>query len=37
MKFGGSSVDTAEAIERVAGIVRDRLERRPIVVISAMG
>jgi aspartate kinase len=37
MKFGGSSVDTAEAIERVAGIVRDRLDRRPLVVISAMG
>lgn len=37
MKFGGSSVDTPAAIERVAGIVRERLEHRPLVVISAMG
>lgn len=37
MKFGGSSVDSAEAIERVVGIVRSRLDRQPIVVISAMG
>jgi aspartate kinase len=36
MKFGGSSVDSAEAIERVAGIVRGTLGRRPIVVVSAM-
>jgi len=37
MKFGGSSVESAKAIERVAGIVRDRLDRHPIVVVSAMG
>ncbi|MBI3667421.1 MAG: lysine-sensitive aspartokinase 3 [Acidobacteria bacterium] len=37
MKFGGSSVESASAIERVAGIVRARLERRPVVVVSAMG
>jgi aspartate kinase len=37
MKFGGSSVESAEAIRRVAGIVRARLERRPVVVVSAMG
>lgn len=37
MKFGGSSVESAEAIRRVAGIVRARLERHPIVVVSAMG
>jgi aspartate kinase len=37
MKFGGSSVESREAIERVAGIVRDRLAQRPIVVVSAMG
>ena len=37
MKFGGTSVESAEAIERVAGIVRDRLDRRPVVVVSAMG
>jgi aspartate kinase len=37
MKFGGSSVESAAAIERVAKIVRAREERRPIVVVSAMG
>jgi aspartate kinase len=37
MKFGGSSVESAAAIERVAGIVKDRESRRPVVVVSAMG
>ncbi len=37
MKFGGSSVESAAAIERVAGIVKARVERRPVVVVSAMG
>jgi aspartate kinase len=37
MKFGGSSVESAAAITRVAGIVRAREERRPVVVVSAMG
>jgi aspartate kinase len=37
MKFGGSSVESAEAIERVTGIVKSRLDRRPVVVVSAMG
>ena len=37
MKFGGTSVESTEAITRVAGIVRDRLEQHPIVVVSAMG
>jgi aspartate kinase len=37
MKFGGTSVESAAAIERVAGIVRARLDRRPVVVVSAMG
>ncbi len=37
MKFGGSSVEAAPAIERVVGIVRARLGRRPVVVVSAMG
>jgi aspartate kinase len=37
MKFGGSSVESAAAIERVASIVRARLNRRPVVVVSAMG
>jgi aspartate kinase len=36
MKFGGSSVDTAEAIARVEEIIRGRLDRRPVVVVSAM-
>src|SRR5258705_2819167 len=37
MKFGGTSAESAEAIERIAGIVRDRIARRPVVVVSAMG
>jgi aspartate kinase len=37
MKFGGTSVESAEAIERVTGIVKSRLNRRPVVVVSAMG
>src|SRR5580692_7845389 len=37
MKFGGSSVESAAAIERVASIVKARAHRRPIVVVSAMG
>ncbi len=37
MKFGGTSVESAEAIDRVTSIVRDRLSRHPVVVVSAMG
>jgi aspartate kinase len=37
MKFGGSSVESAAAITRVAGIVHARKERHPVVVVSAMG
>lgn len=37
MKFGGSSVESALAIGRVAEIVRSRLDCRPVVVVSAMG
>ena len=37
MKFGGTSVESAVAIERVAGIVRGRHARRPVVIVSAMG
>jgi aspartate kinase len=37
MKFGGTSVESAEAITRVADIVRARLDRKPVVVVSAMG
>ena len=37
MKFGGSSVESAAAIQRVAGIVKARADRHPVVVVSAMG
>jgi aspartate kinase len=37
MKFGGSSVASASAIESVSGIVRQHLNSRPVVVVSAMG
>jgi aspartate kinase len=37
MKFGGSSVESAAAIQRVAAIVKAREERHPVVVVSAMG
>lgn len=37
MKFGGTSVEDAASIERVAEIIRERLSQRPIVVVSAMG
>src|SRR6202049_4496615 len=37
MKFGGSSLESAAAIERVAQIVTQRLARQPVVVVSAMG
>jgi len=36
MKFGGTSVGDAKAIERVVSIVRDRLPHNPVVVASAM-
>jgi aspartate kinase len=36
MKFGGSSVENAKAIERAATIVKDRISQGPIVVVSAM-
>jgi aspartate kinase len=37
MKFGGTSVETRDAIARVTSIVKEREHRRPIVVVSAMG
>jgi aspartate kinase len=37
MKFGGTSVESASAIERVASIVKAREARRPVVIVSAMG
>src|SRR5689334_2985620 len=36
MKFGGTSVESTTAIERVFTIVRGRLAKQPIVVVSAM-
>jgi aspartate kinase len=36
MKFGGTSVENAVAIDRIAGIVKARLSHRPAVVVSAM-
>ena len=36
VKFGGTSVGDAGAILRAAGIVRSRLPRQPIVVVSAL-
>ncbi len=36
MKFGGTSVATAERIEGLAERVRERLSRQPLVVVSAL-
>ena len=36
-KFGGTSVGDADAVTRAAGIVKARLDRQPIVVVSALG
>lgn len=36
LKFGGTSVADAPAIERAAEIVRSRLDRAPVVVVSAL-
>ena len=36
MKFGGTSVQDAQAIQRAAAIVKGRLECKPVVVVSAM-
>ncbi|HWR34681.1 MAG TPA: lysine-sensitive aspartokinase 3 [Clostridia bacterium] len=36
MKFGGTSVENAEAIDRACAIVKGRAARRPVVVVSAM-
>jgi aspartate kinase len=37
MKFGGSSLESASAVRRVAEIVKGALTRKPVVVVSAMG
>src|SRR5258706_15043365 len=36
MKFGGTSVQDAAAIDRAAAIVRGRLKEKPVVVVSAL-
>jgi aspartate kinase len=36
-KFGGTSVQDAAAMERVADIILQRLKEKPVVVASAMG
>ena len=36
MKFGGTSVQDAAAIDRAAGIVRSRRKQKPVVVVSAL-
>ncbi|PYV36293.1 MAG: hypothetical protein DMG09_17840, partial [Acidobacteria bacterium] len=36
-KFGGTSVQDAEAVRSVAGIIKARLKDKPVVVASAMG
>ncbi|MBV8890617.1 MAG: aspartate kinase, partial [Acidobacteria bacterium] len=36
MKFGGTSMEDAQAIDRVASIVSSRLRQKPAVVVSAM-
>jgi aspartate kinase len=37
MKFGGTSLESAEALSRVAGIIAARSAESPFVVVSAMG
>ncbi|MBP3615869.1 MAG: hypothetical protein J6J27_03070, partial [Alphaproteobacteria bacterium] len=37
MKFGGSSVANAERIKHVASIIQAYKEKKPLVVLSAMG
>lgn len=37
MKFGGSSLESADALKRMTSIVTSQLERKPVVVVSAMG
>ncbi|GHV85018.1 aspartate kinase [Spirochaetia bacterium] len=37
MKFGGSSVAGAERIRNIAEIVKDQIDRKPVLVLSAMG
>jgi len=36
MKFGGTSVGSAERIRKAAEIIKSSLERKPVVVVSAV-
>src|SRR5262245_21943330 len=36
MKFGGTSVQDANAMQRVLSIVKSRIPKKPLVVVSAM-
>ena len=36
MKFGGTSVANCEAITRTIGIIESKLEKKPVVVVSAV-
>jgi len=36
MKFGGTSVEDTDAIRRLIGIVKDRLDDQTVVVVSAL-
>src|SRR3984957_8872725 len=37
MKFGGTSVESSDAIGRLVGTVNSHLAQRPVVVVSALG
>ncbi|MBO4732426.1 MAG: aspartate kinase, partial [Spirochaetaceae bacterium] len=37
MKFGGSTVANAERIKHVASIIKSYADKRPVVVLSAIG
>jgi aspartate kinase len=37
MKFGGTSVEDAAAIDRSCNIVKEHISRRPFVIVSALG
>jgi aspartate kinase len=37
MKFGGTSLESAEALQAMISIVQQRLDQKPVVVVSALG
>jgi len=37
MKFGGTSIQSADSLQRVCNIIHDRLNLQPVIVNSAMG